>query len=157
MKKFKEYLYENTKQYFMIHGGSDFEDINPKKYGTGEPGNIRPLGQGLYGYALDPDKPEEHHGAIDWAKRYSQKYAKGDKKLHLFKISNSTKTSFNGYNKHLDLPSVDKSGNFQMRTARLPIDQTEIAVHDPSVLTKVAKFDLDTPNEHIIKHIYNKV
>ena len=151
MIKFKDFLKEEQDHYYIIHGGSDFDQVDPKKYGTGEPGNIRPLGKGLYGYVLDPNNKEEAHGAINWAKRYSQKYARHPKTLHIFKIPKTTIGSY-GYKKFIDLPSPRETGKEpQIRSTRLPIDQTEVAVLDHSILTRVAKHPVDTPNEDILK------
>lgn len=152
MKSFKRFLNEQQDHYYMIHGGSDFDQIDPKKYGTGEPGNIRPLGKGLYGFILVPHNEEEAHGSINWAKRYSQKYAQNPKTLHIFKIPKTTINSYNGYKKHLDLPSPLETGKeAQMKSSRLPIDQTEVSILDHSILTRVAKHPVNTPNEEILK------
>lgn len=80
----------------LIHGGSDFDEIDPRYSGTGEPGNIRPLGKGLYTFVLDPDDPESAKDAIGWAKRYATKYGRGKKTLHVFQVPKSASTTFNG-------------------------------------------------------------
>ena len=82
---------------YVVHGGSDFDQIDPSYSGRGEPGNIRPLGKGLYGYVLDHADPENFNNAIKWATRYSQKYGGGKKALHVYKIPKSSSTVFNGY------------------------------------------------------------
>ena len=154
MKTFKQYIKESdSDHYYMIHGGSDFDEIDSKKFGSGEPGNIRPLGHGIYGFIVDPNNEKEAHGAIDYAKIYSKKYGGSNKKLHLYKIPKTTVNSYNGYEKHLDLPGPSDTSPFQMRSSRLPINQTEVSVHDHKILKKVGKFDIDTPNEHILGHI----
>lgn len=81
---------------YVVHGGSDFDQIDPSYSGRGEPGNIRPLGKGLYGYVLDHADPENFNNAIGWATRYSQKYGGGKKTLHVYKIPKSSSTVFNG-------------------------------------------------------------
>jgi hypothetical protein len=81
---------------YVVHGGSDFDQINPSYSGRGEPGDIRPLGKGLYGYVIDHADPENFKNAIGWATRYSQKYGGGKKALHVFKIPKSSSTVFNG-------------------------------------------------------------
>lgn len=81
---------------YVVHGGSDFDQIDPSYSGRGEPGNIRPLGKGLYGYVLDHADPENFDNAIGWATRYSQKYGGGKKALHVYKIPKSSSTVFNG-------------------------------------------------------------
>ena len=82
---------------YVVHGGSDFDQIDPSYSGRGEPGNIRPLGNGLYGYVLDHTDPENVKNAIGWSTRYSQKYGGGKKALHVFKVPKSSSTVFNGY------------------------------------------------------------
>jgi len=68
----------------FIHAGSDFDTPDARMFGRGEPGSLRPLGQGLYGYlARDQD---EAMRAVEAARAYL-KYAPGDKKaIHGFKI-----------------------------------------------------------------------
>lgn len=80
----------------LIHGGGDFDEIDKRFSGMGEPGNIRPLGNGLYTYVIDPDDPETAKSAIGWAKRYAAKYGRGKKTLHVFKVPKSASTFFNG-------------------------------------------------------------
>lgn len=80
----------------LIHGGSDFDEIDPRFSGTGEPGNIRPLGKGLYTFVIDPSDPDRAKEAIGWAKRYATKYGRGKKALHVFKVPTSASTVFNG-------------------------------------------------------------
>lgn len=80
----------------LIHGGSDFEEIDPRFSGTGEPGGIRPLGKGLYTYVIDPEDPDRAKDAIGWAKRYATKYGRGKKTLHVFRVPKSASTVFNG-------------------------------------------------------------
>jgi len=83
---------------YVIHGGSDFDKINPSRFGSGEPGNIRPLGKGLYSFVIDHEDPKRAAYAIDYAKHYSKKYGYGDKAVHVFKIPKSISTSWNGDN-----------------------------------------------------------
>jgi hypothetical protein len=81
---------------YVVHGGSDFDQIDPSYSGRGEPGGIRPLGNGLYGYVIDHADSELAARSIDGAKRYSQKYGGGKKSLHVYKIPKSSSTVFNG-------------------------------------------------------------
>lgn len=83
-------------QTIVIHGGADFEDIDPKKFGSGEPGGIRPLGNGLYTFEVDPGNPEEALRAIDYARHFSNKYGKGKKTLHGFSVPHSATAMWNG-------------------------------------------------------------
>ena len=83
---------------YVVHGGSDFDKINPSRFGSGEPGNIRPLGKGLYSFVIDHEDPKRAAYAIDYAKHYSKKYGYGDKAVHVFKIPKSISTSWNGDN-----------------------------------------------------------
>jgi len=92
---------------YVVHGGSDFDQINPSYSGRGEPGDIRPLGKGLYGYVIDHADPENFKNAIRWATRYSQNYGRGQKTLHVFKVPKSSSTVFNGY-RELDVEGYPK-------------------------------------------------
>lgn len=83
---------------YVIHGGTDFDKINPSRFGSGEPGNIRPLGKGLYSFVIDHEDPKRAAYAIDYAKRYSKKYGYESNAVHVFKIPKSISTSWNGSN-----------------------------------------------------------
>lgn len=83
---------------YVVHGGSDFDKINPSRFGSGEPGGIRPLGKGLYSFVIDHEDPKRAAYAIDYAKRYSKKYGYGSNAVHVFKIPKSISTSWNGSN-----------------------------------------------------------
>ena len=81
----------------VVHGGSDFDALDPKKLGTGEPGNLRPLGNGFYGFVVDKTNPEEVAFAVDYARVYSEKYGRGTKAIHAFQLDMSDiETRFNG-------------------------------------------------------------
>lgn len=81
----------------IIHGGSAFDVLDPAKLGTGEPGNIRPLGRGLYGYAITADNPADIAAALASARNYAEKYGKGEKALHVFSVNlDDAVVSFNG-------------------------------------------------------------
>ena len=71
--------------FLIIHGGSDFDEIDPRFFGSGEPGNIRPLGNGLYGFQLRLGNEDELAKALSLAANYANKYGKGNKTLHIFK------------------------------------------------------------------------
>ena len=70
----------------VVHGGSDFEDIDPSRYGSGEPGGIRPLGNGLYGFLLHSGNMDEASRAVDFARHYATKYGRGKKAIHAFTL-----------------------------------------------------------------------
>ena len=81
----------------VVHGGSDFDALDPKKLGTGEPGNLRPLGNGFYGFVVDKTNPEEVAAAVNYARIYSEKYGRGTKAIHAFQLDMSDiETRFNG-------------------------------------------------------------
>jgi hypothetical protein len=82
---------------YVVHGGSDFDQIDPSYSGRGEPGNIRPLGNGLYGDVIDHTDPELAARSIEGAKHYARKYGRGEKTIHVFKIPKSSSTVFNGH------------------------------------------------------------
>jgi hypothetical protein len=85
------------KTVIVVHGGSDFENIDPKYFGTGEPGNIRPLGNGLYGYVVDSTNTDEIAKAVDYARHYAKKYGRGKKAIHAFQLDlTGADTGFNG-------------------------------------------------------------
>lgn len=152
MKTFKEFLSESKENdhIYFIHGGRDFDSIDPKFYGTGEPLNIRPLGKGLYGYHLDPTNPEQAHGAIHWTKRYATKYGGPDAKLHVFKLPKTAIGTWGSKNIGFT-PRQSPNDNPQVKTTELPIGQTEMAILDHSIATRVGKYDLHTHHDDILK------
>lgn len=198
MKTFKQFIKEENEEespLYVIHGGRDFDKIDKKYFGSGEPGNIRPLGKGLYGYVLDPNNEEEFHGAVRWSKRYADKYGGENKKLHVFEIPRNTKTIWHGP-RHIDLPTGHSAeekayysalrhadtfepgperkqayanahllqaaaeqnpGKPQMRAQRLPIDQTEVAIHDLDIPRRVGKFDASMDSNDILNSLRKKV
>lgn len=82
---------------YVVHGGSDFDQIDKSYSGRGEPGNIRPLGNGLYGDVIDHTDPELAARSIEGAKHYARKYGRGEKTIHVFKVPKSSSTVFNGH------------------------------------------------------------
>lgn len=156
MKTFSLFIRESKDDHiYMIHGGSDFNKILPHMSGMGEPGNIRPLGPGLYGYHVPMNNDEEAHDAIQGAAHYSMKYGRGKKMLHVFKIPRSAIESANGPSSEPQLGKFAKGDKPQLRTERLPINRTEMSVLDPSIATRIGKFPVDTPSHEILNHIKN--
>jgi hypothetical protein len=84
------------RQVLIVHGGADFEAVNLGFSGTGEPGNIRPLGKGLYGFLVDVNDGNAARDAIAYAKHYATKYGRGQKTVHVFKLSTEADVSSNG-------------------------------------------------------------
>lgn len=81
----------------LIHGGSRFDAIDPTRFGSGEPGNIRPLGNGLYGYVARSDDPASIQAAVAGARHYAEKYGRGEKAIHVFSAdTGSSQVGFNG-------------------------------------------------------------
>jgi len=74
----------DDKNWVFVHGGGNWRDFDRSFLGSGEPGGIRPLGEGLYGYAARND--EELLRAISGAKVYANKYGGGDPQIHLFSV-----------------------------------------------------------------------
>lgn len=156
MKTFRDFISESKDGHiYVVHGGSDFDNIDLKHSGRGEPGNIRPLGPGLYGYHVPTDNDEEAHHAISWAQRYGTKYGRSNKTLHVFKVPRTATLGMNHSQHHVGDFAKPEGGNPQMRAERLPIGATEVSVLDPTVATRVGKFPIDTPPHEILNHIKN--
>jgi hypothetical protein len=149
-----------TDRIFVVHGGSDFDAIDKARLGSGEPGGIRPLGPGLYGYVVPVENPEEAKRAIEGAQTYSKKYGRGNKTIHVFSVPKTALISFNGPIALEGFPErqlgkedqritsqelkeyIDAS---QLRAEKLPGGLIEISIIDPSVANRVMKFKVDTP------------
>ena len=81
IKKDKDHIY-------IVHSGADFTgDFNSSKIGTGEgrlTNAFRPMGDGLYGYVLDPNDVKEFDRAFEQsAKTYAENFGG---RSHIFKI-----------------------------------------------------------------------
>lgn len=74
----------NKSNWILVHGGSNWEVFDKSRLGTGEPGGIRPLGPGFYGYVATNKK--ELAKAIKAAKVYAEKYGGGSPTIHLFSV-----------------------------------------------------------------------
>lgn len=98
---------------YIVHGGSDFDQIDLSNSGRGEPGNIRPLGKGLYGYVIDTNNPDEAVRAINGAKNYSTKYARGVKTLHVFRVPRGAEAGWVGYHHPIPGLGVSRTAEYQ--------------------------------------------
>lgn len=140
----------NDDYVYVIHGGSDFDQIDLKNSGRGESGGIRPLGPGLYGYVLDPSNMSEFEAAVKGAQMYSRKYARGDKKLHVFRIPKNVNSNYVGMKSPVSGMGVTSEAEpYQVKMERLPINLTEVSVLDPAVAERLGKFDLNTAADEI--------
>lgn len=73
--------------YILLHGGSDFDTIDKRFLGSGEPGNLRPLGPGFYGYLVRDRDMMRIDDIVRMTKAYT-KYAPTDKRaVHAFKLT----------------------------------------------------------------------
>jgi hypothetical protein len=165
MKSFKQFFesFAPNPMYFF-HGGRDWDTIDPKKYGTGEPGGIRPLGHGLYGGVglSDEDLP----AALNLARAYANKYGGH---IHGFGVNLQDPNVANigyGGNKWArgGLGEPTKSTLMGGRNAKqleyevLPWQHNERnaiegAVHDPNILSRIGKWKKDVSDEEIINTI----
>ncbi len=143
---------------YIIHGGSNFDEINLNKSGTGEPGNIRPLGNGLYGVHVHAGNEEEARAAISLANRYATKYGRGDKTLHVFRVTGDVTHSANGPRSTTlpDYTAPEGRNKAQMRSERLPMGVTEVSINDPSIAQRVGKYPADTHPQEIISDLRRK-
>ena len=58
--------------FYMLHGGTDFDKIDLKASGLGEPGSFRPLGRGIYGSRIvDPKNIETIKNAYLQASKFA--------------------------------------------------------------------------------------
>jgi hypothetical protein len=149
--RYHEIMTESADHTVMVfHGGKDFDQIDVKKFGTGEPGGIRPLGKGLYGgLAVTPD---DVHSAIEIAKVYARKYGGKTPTIHGFEAQLPNKIKNLGY----DNRGWARTGGTSWEAEALPWRPAvnsntakEISVVDPSLLRKIGKWPADTPTEQI--------
>lgn len=117
----------------LIHGGRDFKGpVDFSQLGTGEPGAIRPLGNGLYGYVIYPDSVGEIEQAVETARDlYAKKFGGEKPTIHVFNVDTSA----------------------DVKQERLPIGLTEMAVLKPERLQRIGKFTADTSPQKIQKTI----
>jgi hypothetical protein len=134
----------------MFHGGRDFDAIDPRRFGSGEPGGIRPLGKGLYGgLAVTPD---DLRSAIELSKIYAKKYGRSSPTIHAFEASVSDKILNLGYDH-----GWTRTGGPGWEAEALPWSPSadapkakEIAFVDPSALRRIGKWPADTPTDQIV-------
>jgi hypothetical protein len=149
-------------KYTVIHGGSDFDTIDPTMFGSGEPGRLRPLGKGLYGGLAR--SPEELQSAVELARVYANKYGRDSPTLHAFEADlPAEKVSKLGYSSER-LPSGDQK--YWTRTGEGPADweaealpwrhaedaptAIEISVANTDRLKRAGKWPADTSYEDIL-------
>ena len=61
--------------FYMLHGGTDFDKMDLKASGLGEPGSFRPLGRGIYGSRIvDPKNIETIKNAYLQASRFAGRF-----------------------------------------------------------------------------------
>lgn len=152
----------------VVHGGSDFDKIDKDKLGSGEPGGIRPLGNGLYGYVVPLDNPEMAKEAIDGAKTFAKKYGKGDKTVHVFSVPKSALLTSNGpiplegfperqLGKPGQRPTPEEVAAFkaesQLYAEKLPGGLVEMSILDPSVAKRVDKFSVNDSTSNILESL----
>lgn len=156
--KIKELLEseDDTHRIIAFHGGKDFDEIDPKKFGSGKPGGIRPLGKGLYcGLAVTPD---DLYSAIELAKVYAEKYGGKTPTIHGFEANLPGKIKNLGYDNRgwartgagkeeweaEALPWVPKIGAAKAK---------EAAFVNISLLRRIGKWPANTPTEQIVKDV----
>ena len=141
-------------QVVVFHGGRDFDQIDPTKLGTGEPGNIRPFGKGLYcGLAVTQN---DMYSAIELAKVYARKYGGKTATIHGFSATLPGKIKNLAY----DNTGWARTGGAGWEAEALPWKPTatasngkEIAFTNTHLLSRLGKWPVDTPTEQIIHSI----
>lgn len=154
-----------THRVFAFHGGRDFDTIDSSKFGSGEPGNIRPLGKGLYcGIAVTDD---DLYSAIELAKVYANKYGGKTPTIHGFSAILPTKIKNLSYDFEIGKPttkSMTRTGiKNEWEAEALPWSPKigakkakEAAFLNPSLLTRIGKWTAETTTDKIINDILNK-
>ena len=141
----------------MFHGGANFDTIDAGRFGSGEPGGIRPLGKDkLYGSLAM--SPEEIPTAIQHARMYS-KYGGSDPTIHAFHADIEPR--------HLEKIGYDYSqgqhsrggepGKYELEALPWrPNEESpravEAAVH-PDHLDRIGKWSADTPSDQIMSDL----
>lgn len=139
----------------FFHGGGDFDEINPSRFGSGEPGDIRPLGQGLHGGVAI--RPEDVPTAIELAKVYT-KYGGNSPTVHAFHVELPDKVVDNvGYKPGEWARTGDQLTHELEALPWKPREGMPTAVEgsikDPSLLSRVGKWTADTPSEKILSDL----
>lgn len=141
----------------VVHGGSDFDQIDLAYSGRGEPGNIRPLGKGLYGFVVETKNPEQIRTAVEYARHYATKYGRGDKALHLFEVNvDGSKTSFNGQiieGLKGEILPYEQRDQLDLRFEKLPGGLIEASILNSNKAKRIGKIGLDQSDEDLIKMI----
>ncbi len=158
-----------AKTYTILHGGDNFDKPDRNWLGRGEPGNIRPLGNGLYGYVVKT--PEDVKNAHRWLQNYSN-YARGQSTIHAFQLPISPgELAYHGsepFDEYLKSPEgqyeKDKAAgkrwktrtgdsDYPVHSENLPIGVSEVAVHDFNRLSRIGKWSADISHEDLTKEL----
>lgn len=107
----------------ILHGGKDFETPDPQFLGAGEPGGIRPLGNGLYGYAVR--SPEDVDNALHQARKYAKNYGGSTPTLHAFELEvGPGEVSSNAkWARELDTPEMKQVSSLYRLANSLPVGE----------------------------------
>lgn len=142
---------ERSRDVILVHGGSDFDEVDFSNLGRGEPGGIRPLGKGLYGFVLTNDNTDDMRQAIASARHYAQKYGRGRKAIHLLRAKlDGAKVASSGPRLQDDeWDSAPYGDPLDMKTELLPGGLTEAAVMSADRLERIGKFSIDEADETI--------
>lgn len=149
-------LPKDETQVTIFHGGGDFDTIDPSKFGTGEPGGIRPLGKdSLYGSLAT--QPSDLETAIEHARIYT-KYGGTTPMIHAFEAGLDpivNKLAYeNGWGRVNSPGSEDWQAEALPWRPRMDLPTAkEIGVKNVSVLRRIGKWPANTPAAQIMADI----
>jgi hypothetical protein len=141
-------------QVTIFHGGGDFDTVDPSKFGTGEPGGIRPLGKDAF-YGSLATNPSELETAIEHARIYS-KYGGDNAMIHAFeagldpKIMNLAYENLHG---RYGVPGEWEAEALPWRPREDMPMAKEIGVKNIGALRRIGKWPAGTPAAEIMADI----
>jgi len=134
---------------YVVHGGDDFEGkLDLGRVGTGEPGEYRPLGTGIYGLVFNPNKPKEALQSLAGAARYGRHYGGG--------VKQKATENWKGYSDPIYKKIYEKASDGQMllpMEERLELLQQVYAKYPTRIVEEV----IEPPKVHLFRIPKNKL
>ena len=134
---------------YVVHGGDDFEGkLDLGMVGSGEPGDYRPLGTGIYGLIFNPNNPKEALQSLAGAARYGRHYGGG--------VKHKATENWKGYSDPIYKKIYERAPNGQML---LPMEERVELLQQvySKYPTRIVEEVIEPPKVHLFRIPKNKL